>query len=87
MLNGIYGLVNKFLMTKPKPDLVAIGSRIRQLRGSIFQEDMADYLRISQGQLSKIERGKTAPTIHMLILISHRFRKSVDWVLLGEERW
>ena len=69
---------------KTKPDFVAIGSRIRKLRGEIFQEDMADYLGISQGHLSKIERGKGAPTIETLLLLSERFRKSIDWILRGE---
>ena len=69
---------------KTKPDFVAIGSRIRKLRGDIFQEDMADYLGISQGHLSKIERGKGAPTIETLLLLSERFRKSIDWILRGE---
>ena len=69
---------------KTKPDFVAIGSRIRKLRGDVFQEDMADYLGISQGHLSKIERGKGAPTIETLFLLSERFRKSIDWILRGE---
>jgi transcriptional regulator with XRE-family HTH domain len=69
---------------RAKPDLVAIGSRIRRLRGNIFQEEIADYLGISQGQLSKIERGKGAPTIEILFLLSDRFRKSIDWILRGD---
>jgi transcriptional regulator with XRE-family HTH domain len=70
--------------SKTKPDLVAIGSRIRKLRGDVFQEEMADYLGISQGHLSKIERGKRAPTIDTLFLLSEKFRKSIDWILRGE---
>jgi transcriptional regulator with XRE-family HTH domain len=70
---------------KAKPDLEAIGSRIRKLRGAIFQDEMAEYLGISQGQLSKIERGKRAPTIEILLLLSDRFRKSIDWILRGED--
>jgi transcriptional regulator with XRE-family HTH domain len=45
---------------------------------------MADYLGISQGHLSKIERGKGAPTIETLFLLSETFRKSIDWILRGE---
>ncbi|MGH9504091.1 MAG: helix-turn-helix domain-containing protein [Terriglobales bacterium] len=70
--------------SKTKPDLHEIGARIRKLRGDIFQEEMADYLGISQGHLSKIERGKGAPTIETLFLLSARFRKSIDWILRGE---
>jgi len=70
--------------SKSKVDLVAIGSRIKKLRGDVFQEELAAYLHVSQGHLSKIERGKIAPSLEMLILLSDKFRKSVDWILRGE---
>jgi transcriptional regulator with XRE-family HTH domain len=69
---------------RPKADLQAIGSRIRTLRGDTPQEDLVAYLHIRQGQLSKIERGMAAPSIEVLILLSDRFRKSVDWILRGD---
>jgi transcriptional regulator with XRE-family HTH domain len=47
---------------------------------------MANYLGISQELLSKIERGKDAPTIETLFLLSERFRKSIDWILRGSNR-
>ncbi len=70
--------------SKPKVDLTAIGSRIRGLRGEIRQEVLAAYLRIRQGQLSKIETGKTAPTLEVLTLLSDKFHKSIDWIVRGE---
>jgi DNA-binding XRE family transcriptional regulator len=74
-----------FLVARtPKADLSAIGSRIRVLRGDVPQEDLADYLYIRQGQLSKIENGKAAPSIDVLILLSERFHRSVDWILRGK---
>jgi transcriptional regulator with XRE-family HTH domain len=69
---------------RPKADLSAIGSRIKALRGDLLQEDLAGYLHIRQGQLSKIERGKAAPSVEVLVLLSDRFHKSVDWILRGE---
>ena len=69
---------------RPKVDLLAIGSRIRTLRGEALQEELAAYLHIRQGQLSKIERGKSAPSIEVLLLLSKRFHRSVDWILRGE---
>jgi len=69
---------------RPKADLSAIGSRIRALRGDILQEDLAGYLHIRQGQLSKIERGKASPSVEVLVLLSERFHKSADWILRGE---
>jgi transcriptional regulator with XRE-family HTH domain len=70
--------------SKSKVDLVAIGSRIKKLRGTVLQEELAAYLDVSQGHLSKIERGRIAPSLEMLISLSDRFRKSVDWILRGE---
>ena len=70
--------------SKSKVDLMAIGLRIKKLRANMFQEELDAYLQVSQGHLSKIERGKIAPSLQMLILLSDRFRKSVDWILRGE---
>jgi transcriptional regulator with XRE-family HTH domain len=69
---------------RPQADLSAIGYRIRALRGDTLQEDLARYLHIRQGQLSKIETGKAAPSVDVLLLLSDRFHKSVDWILRGE---
>ena len=62
-------------------DLTAIGRRFRELRGESLQEELAHALEISQGQLSKIERGKVAPTVEILLRMSKRFGKTVDWIL------
>ncbi len=69
---------------RAKVDLTAIGHRIRRIRGQTLQEELCTYLHVTQGHLSKIERGKTAPSLEMLILLSERFHKSVDWILRGE---
>jgi transcriptional regulator with XRE-family HTH domain len=71
---------------KPKVDLTVVGSRIKKLRGTMLQEELATHLDVSQGHLSKIERGKIAPSLEMLILLSERFHKTIDWILRGEER-
>jgi transcriptional regulator with XRE-family HTH domain len=70
---------------KPKggPDLVAIGRRIRELRGAVRQDDFAPALGIAQGQLSKIERGQLAPSVEVLLRLRERSGKSVDWILTG----
>jgi len=65
-------------------DLGVIGSRIRQLRGHGLQEELASYLNVSQGHLSKIESGRIAPSIAILVLLAERYHKSVDWILRGE---
>ena len=65
-------------------DLEVIGSRIRELRGEMLQEELATYLGISQGQLSKIERGKLGPTMEVLLRLVEKFGKSTDWMLTGK---
>ena len=69
---------------KTRADLEAIGLRIRQLREGMFQEELASILGISQGQLSKIERGKLGPSADTLIRLVGRFGKSADWILTGK---
>jgi transcriptional regulator with XRE-family HTH domain len=59
-------------------------SKMGMVREDAPQEELAAYLHIRQGQLSKIERGIAAPSIEVLILLCDRFRKSVDWILRGE---
>ena len=68
-----------------KVDLEGIGWRIRSLRNEMLQEDLAKYLGISQGQLSKIERGKLGPTVEILIRLVKKFGKSADWILMGKD--
>ena len=69
---------------RAKVDLAAIGQRIRKIRGQILQDELCSYLNVTQGHLSKIERGRIAPSLEILILLSDRFHKSVDWILRGE---
>jgi transcriptional regulator with XRE-family HTH domain len=70
---------------RSKPDLKAIGLRIKGLRGEMRQEDLAVQLGVSQGQLSKVERGRIAPTLEMLLAIAHKFSKSLNWIVRGAE--
>jgi transcriptional regulator with XRE-family HTH domain len=69
---------------KASADLKSIGLRIRQLRGGTLQEELATFLGISQGQLSKIERGKLGPGVDILVRLVDRFGKSADWILTGK---
>lgn len=70
---------------KQLANLEVIGARIRELRGEMLQEELAEYLGISQGQLSKIERGKLGPTVEVLLRLVERFDKNVDWILTGKD--
>ena len=68
-----------------RADLAAIGRRVRELRGAERQDDFAPVLDITQGQLSKIERGLFAPSVEVLLKLCERTGRSVDWILRGEE--
>jgi transcriptional regulator with XRE-family HTH domain len=72
-----------FNRRRPKLDLREIGSRIRGLRGDMQQEELASQLGVSQGQLSKVERGKAPPTLEMLLGVATKFGKSLDWIVRG----
>jgi len=74
-----------FNRSRLRPDLKAIGLRIRILRGDVRQQDFARELGLSQSQLSKVERGRIAPTLEVLLAISNRFGKSLDWIVRGAE--
>ncbi len=70
-------------LARPELDLTAIGARVRELRGDILQEELSVYLGISQGQLSKIERGKVSPSVEVLLRLAERFGRSIDWIVRG----
>jgi len=65
-------------------DLVAIGRRIRHIRGTdLTQENLARVLGIGQTQLSRYELGQSAPTLNILLRLKIYSRMSIDWILLG----
>ena len=65
-------------------DLRVIGTRIRELRGDVTQEEFARILGISQAQLSKYELGQSAVPIGVLIRLAKRHGTTTDWILLGK---
>jgi len=68
-----------------KPDLRAIGRRIRQIRGfEMHQVELAQVLGITQAQLSKYERGRNVPTLELLLKLKHFSGKSIDWIVSGD---
>ena len=68
-----------------KPDLKAIGRRIRQIRGfEMRQVELAKALGITQAQLSKYERGQNAPTLELLLKLKQFSGKSIDWIVAGD---
>ena len=66
-------------------DLLAIGRRIRELRGfDMTQTEFARSIGVTQSYLSAVERGQKEPGSAVLLAISQEFGKSVDWLLTGQ---
>jgi transcriptional regulator with XRE-family HTH domain len=66
-------------------DWMAVGRRIRELRGfDLTQAEFARRVGITQGHLSRLERGEKEAGAEVLLAISQEFGKSVDWLLTGK---
>ena len=63
---------------------LSVGRRIRELRGfDMTQAEFASRIGITQGHLSRLERGEKEPGAAVLLAISQEVGKSVDWLLTG----
>jgi transcriptional regulator with XRE-family HTH domain len=70
---------------KTKIDWMALGRRIRELRGfDMTQGEFARRIGVTQGHLSALEHGEKEPGAAILLAISREFGKSVDWLLTGK---
>ncbi len=70
---------------KPAIDWKAVGRRLRELRGfDMNQAQFARQIGISQGQLSRYEKGKSDISAEVLLRISQSFGRSIEWVLTGK---
>ena len=66
-------------MTTSKIDWKTVGRRLRELRGfDTTQADFARQLGISQGQLSRYEKGKSEIGAEVLLRISQRCGKTIE---------
>lgn len=64
-----------------------VGRRIRELRGfDTNQEAFARRIGVAQSYVSAIERGEKEAGAEVLLRISREFKKSIEWLLTGEER-
>ena len=69
---------------KRRIDWQVVGRRLRQLRGfDTYQADFARKLGISQSQLSRYERGESELDAELLLRISEKFGKTIEWLLTG----
>jgi len=67
-------------------DWVAVGRRIRELRGfDMTQEEFARRTGISQNYLSTVEHGKVEVGAKILLRIAREFGRTMEWLLTGED--
>jgi transcriptional regulator with XRE-family HTH domain len=68
-------------------DWKAVGRRLREIRGfDTTQQDFARELGISQGQLSRYEKGRSEVGAEVLLRITRQYGKSIEWLLTGEDQ-
>jgi DNA-binding XRE family transcriptional regulator len=69
-----------------RPDLQAIGRRIREIRGfDLTQAEFGRLLGVGQTQMSKYEMGQSVPTLEFLFRLKAYSGKSIDWIVTGED--
>jgi transcriptional regulator with XRE-family HTH domain len=66
-------------------DWTAVGRRLREYRGfDLRQGEFARELGISQGQLSRYEKGISEIGAEVLLRLARKSGKTIEWWLTGE---
>lgn len=66
-------------------DWGAVGRRLREYRGfDVNQSRLADEIGISQGQLSRYEKGTSEIGAEVLLRLARKSGKSIEWWLTGK---
>jgi transcriptional regulator with XRE-family HTH domain len=72
---------------KHEIDWHAVGRRLREIRGfESNQEQFARELRVSQGQLSRYEKGRSEIGATVLLRLARKSGKTIEWLLTGSEK-
>lgn len=66
-------------------DQVAVGKRIRSLRGSDSQQVLADKLKISKSALAMYERGERIPRDEVKVRIAKHFNASIESIFFCDD--
>jgi transcriptional regulator with XRE-family HTH domain len=74
------------IVRKLEIDWKAVGRRVRELRGfEVHQAQFASELRVSQGQLSRYEQGRSEMGAEVLLRLAHKSGKTIEWLLTGKD--
>jgi transcriptional regulator with XRE-family HTH domain len=77
---------NMSVSRKAKIDWRSVGRRVREIRGfDDNQEVLARALGVSQGQLSRYERGESEIGAAVLLRLASKSRKTIEWLLTGDQ--
>jgi transcriptional regulator with XRE-family HTH domain len=72
---------------KREIDWHAVGRRLREIRGfESNQEQFARELGVSQGQLSRYEKGRSEIGATVLLRLALKSGKTIEWLLMGSEK-
>lgn len=83
-----------FLVNCPMPvlrkgeiDWRGVGRRVREIRG--FESKQAEFARelgVSQGQLSRYEKGDSEIGAAVLLRLARKSGKTIEWLLMGSDK-
>jgi transcriptional regulator with XRE-family HTH domain len=72
---------------KPEIDWRSVGRRVREIRG--FDANQAVFARelgVSQGQLSRYEKGGSEIGAAVLLRLARKSGKTIEWLLTGTDK-
>jgi DNA-binding transcriptional regulator YiaG len=74
-------------LSKLEIDWKAVGRRVREMRGfDVNQAEFAREIGVSQGQLSRYEQGSSEIGAAVLLRLSRKAGKTIEWLLTGREK-
>jgi transcriptional regulator with XRE-family HTH domain len=81
--------VNFKMPASPKSEIdwKSVGRRLREIRG--FEANQAAFARelgVSQGQLSRYEKGASEIGAAVLLRLARKSGKTIEWLLTGSEK-
>ena len=73
------------MKTVKTEEIAAIGNRIRQVRThlKVQQNEMAQKIGITSAHLSEIEKGKSSPSIEVVLKMTNVYSMSLEFIFLG----
>jgi transcriptional regulator with XRE-family HTH domain len=81
--------LSSFQMPTPRKneiDWKVVGRRVREIRG--FEANQATFARelgVSQGQLSRYEQGSSEIGAVVLLRLSRKSKRTIEWLLTGSD--